>query len=134
MDEYVRRLYRQYPEMLTDPDLPFGRAQLGIFDGWEEIFERFLKRIAQRVIEQVSDPKTEHYPLGSTVKQRFGKIRIYLARAGSVKISDLIERLEEDAVKTYYSCGAPATLTMVDRLAAPRRGCCEAEDRGSRLN
>lgn len=134
MDDYVRRLYSEYPEMLTDEALQYGQTQIGIFDGWEDIFEKLLACIQQRVTDQVTNPQKDDYPLVSDVKQKFGKVRMYMARWGSVEILDLIEEFEKEAVTTCYSCGAPARITMVDGLAAPRCGRCEAEDRGSRLN
>lgn len=134
MDEYVENLYKRWPQMLKGESLlPYGEAQIGIFDGWERILERFLVSVEGRVLSQITDPGESDWPLFRCFKQKFGKMRVHYARVGSVDISDLQKELEDDAVNTCYSCGAPGRLGMAEGLAAPRCGKCAAADAGSSL-
>lgn len=134
MDRYVQELYKRWPQMLKGEDLsPFGETQIGIFDGWERILEKFLASVEERILSQIVDPRESDWPKFCDIKQKFGKIRIYYAHGGSVDISDLQNELEDEAVSTCYSCGAPGRLSMEDGLAAPRCGKCAAADAGSSL-
>lgn len=134
MENYETRLRERWPKMLKSPSIkPYGKASIGIFDGWFDILERFFSSIEERVLSQIEDPQDSDWPLFSVIKEKFGKIRIYYARAGSVETLDLLRRLEDEAVSTCYCCGLPGRLTVVEGLAAPRCGKCAARDSGGSL-
>lgn len=134
MDKYVEELYERWPQMLKSSSLvPHGETQIGIFDGWEKILENFLACVEERVLSEIADPEESDWPLFNVIKQKFGKIRIYYARVGSVDLSGLQQKLEDEAVSTCYACGAPGRLSMSEGLAAPRCGRCAAADAGGTL-
>lgn len=129
MNAYTKRLYLRFPHMLCDEQLrPTGQTPIEIFDGWEALIEAFLHSVEQRVLHETEWTSDPDYPVFAQIKQKFGKLRVYLAKGGSVSIADLIEHAASAAKSTCYRCGRSASLSMVDGLAAPRCPDCQQSD------
>lgn len=125
MDAYTNRLYLVFGHLLCDEHLlPTGQTQIGIFAGWERLLELFLYSVEQRVLHETHWTSEPEYPIFAQIKEKFGHLRVYLAKTGSVSIADLIENASAEAKSTCYRCGRPASLSRIDGVVAPRCPDC----------
>lgn len=108
--ENTNLLLRDFPKLYRNPDLPGEPAsfyfQCG--DGWFSILHKLSADIEKAAREVGLTPDSEHWPVATQVKSKWGTLHYYCHAGGYV--DDLIDAAEELSAKTCEVCGKPGTL------------------------
>jgi hypothetical protein len=94
------------------------------FKGWRPILGRLLERleaaIAQQPVEAQSDFRIVQ------IKQKFGRLRVYLSKTATPEMRAAIDEAEEDSIATCEVCSAPGQLA--DRNGWTSAKCADHEN------
>ena len=129
---WERSLVDRYPLVLSEmrePSAPLGTpeavalARWGIecHAGWRRLIERLLAQLEAAILAQ--PPERRHDLRIVQMKEKFGRLRVYLASEGSPAMTAAIEAASEQSIRTCEICSEPGQL-------AERRGWWAARCNG----
>jgi hypothetical protein len=103
MSDWRADLLRRYPEL-------FGRGYPGVGDGWRDLLERALARMAGIVASEHGGRVQI-----SQIKEKFGSLRLYYDESGlsdsaSAEIEEAVDLAEAASACTCEKCGREGRL------------------------
>jgi hypothetical protein len=99
------------------------------FGGWQPILARLLERLEAMVAELPADTRQDFRI--EQIKQKFGRLLVYLAKEGTVEMQAAIEEAGDASVVTCEVCSAPGQLADRNGWISVR---CPKHETWSRLD
>lgn len=99
------------------------------FGGWQPILAGLLERLEAMVAELPTDTRQDFRI--EQIKQKFGRLLVYLAKEGTVEMQAAIEEAGDTSVVTCEVCSAPGQLAERSGWISVR---CSRHENWSRMN
>jgi hypothetical protein len=88
---------------------PLARAVgFECFRGWRPLLGRLLERLERAIAEQPPEAQAEFRII--QIKQKFGRLRVYLSTTATPEMRAAIDEAEEESIATCEVCSAPGRL------------------------
>jgi len=119
-DEHTRYLFEKYPKLYRGRNLPITQSLVPFGfengDGWFKIISELSDKITEL------DARDGSETIAIQIKEKFGGLRYYI-ESGSDAIFDLIDKAEDDSLKTCEMCGDPGEVRGVGWLTTLCEAC-----------
>jgi hypothetical protein len=121
----IAQLYLQFPGLYATQDEVEFRCE----NGWFELLLELSDSLANLASAAGLKPGDKRYPRIITVKEKFGRLRVYTASGGRVgpEVTDLLNEIELRSAEVCEVCGQPAKTQSVGFARLTLCGQC-AED------
>jgi hypothetical protein len=87
---------------------PLARWGIEIHAGWRTIMERLLEGLEAAIVARPAEERDRYRIV--QIKEKFGRLTVYLASEPPVEMSALLEAAAEESIVTCEVCGAPGQL------------------------
>src|SRR5438477_10718923 len=101
---------------------PLARWGIEINAGWRSLMGRLLVRLEKEIAAQPADERDQFRII--QIKEKFGRLRVYLA-GRTPEMDAAIREAEEESIVTCEVCGAPGALEERHGWWSPR---CKAHE------
>lgn len=99
------------------------------FGGWQPILARLLDRLEVAIAALPTDTRDDYRIV--QIKQKFGRLLVYLSKNGTAEMKAAIQEAEEASVVTCEVCSAPGRLADRNGWSSVR---CAKHETWSRLD
>jgi len=121
-------LYTQFPLLHAQPTLPDTQSplsvELAIGDGWYLLYYKLCNEMQCLIAIHELDPLAFHF---TTVKQKFGILRVYLS-ARTDEMMKAIGKAVEESGRTCERCGGEGRLYDERWMCVRCEGCRRADE------